>query len=503
MRGTIIRNTASNLLAQGVNIVTALAITPYLIRHLGQDLYGLWILVASLVGYFGLTDLGLRTAVGRFMAQHVARAEHEEINRLVVTAFGLLAATAVVASAFSLVCSLSFQHLFQVMPEQAPIARIVVLVMGLSFALRLPLEVFDGVLIGHARYDLNNGVEISAALARTALCVLLLRRGFSIVALAVSALVVQTAVGAAKMWISYHICPSLSLRPRHWSPPLIRELYGFGIWTFVVFLASQIAFQGGPLVLGSLVGMSAVAVYSIAIRLVRYALQGAGAFTGVLMPIMTGYHSIKDLANEQRLLQDSVLVSLLYAGFMVVVFLIYGGPFIRAWVGPGFEESVPVLWVLTVPMIGWILQYTFFIPAFSKGRHRFLAIAFLVDSLANLLVGVLLVKTVGLVGIAIAILCTSCITMLFITPTYVCRILRIRQLQLWRQTLVPSLGGSLIAGGVLWGLRILFEPGGLLAVGITVGGVASVYFACLYYLFVVRRWGRMPQPSAVRVAGGG
>lgn len=487
MRGTIIRNTASNLLAQGVNIVTALAITPYLIRHLGQDLYGLWMLVASLVGYFGLTDLGLRTAVGRYTAQHVAGAEHELMNRLVVTSLGLLVATAVVASAFSVVCSVLFHHLFQMAPEQVPVGRVLVLVMGLSLALKLPLEVFDGVLIGHARYDLNNAVEISSALVRAALSVLLLWRGFGIVALAVSALAVQAIAGAAKLWLSYHIFPALCLHPRYWSPPLIRELYGFGIWSFVVFLAGQIAFQGGPLVLGSLVGMSAVAVYSIALRLVRYVLQGAAAFTGVLMPVMTGYHSTKDLAGAQRLLQDSVLVSLLYAGFMAAAFLVYGGPFIRAWVGPDFEESAHVLWVLVVPMIGWALQGTFFIPAFSKGRHRFLAIAFLIDALANVLLSVLLVKAVGMMGVAVAILCTSCITMLFITPTYVCRVLQLRQLELWRRTLLPSAGGSLVAGGLLWGTRALLHPLHLPAIGLIVGGAALAYSAAAYHFMVSRR----------------
>lgn len=482
----VLRNTASNVFAQVMNIVTAMFLTPFLVYRLGQDLYGLWILVASLVGYFGLTDIGLRTAVGRFVALHLARDEYEDISKLATTALGLLFVSALVVVFLSMGCSTLFHLFFKVEAEHMSAARLLVLIMGLSFAVKLPMEVFDGILVGHARYDLNNAVEVGAALVRTGLCVVLLLRGFSVVALAVSAVIVHVLSGGAKLAIASRICPSLRIAPHHWTPGIIRELYGFGVWSFVVFLASQLSLHAGPIVLGATVGMSAVAIYSIASRLVRYATRGGAAFTGVLMPMMAAYHSTSNLVQEQRVLQWSISISLTYAGFVAAVFLVFGDSLIRAWVGPGFELSGPVLGMMTVPMIGWVLQGNFFVQAFGKGRHRFLSIVFMIDAVANVALSVVLARRWGVAGVPVAILCTSCITMFFVTPTYVFKLLSIRQPLFWKKVLGPGVVGALSAAGMLMLFRYLYAPTRLLNIALAVGGIGGVYFLCVYYLLIAR-----------------
>ena len=59
-------------------------------------------MLVSLVGYLGLLDLGVRTAVTKYVATHHAAARHEEASRIVSAAlaiFGITGLSAILGSA--------------------------------------------------------------------------------------------------------------------------------------------------------------------------------------------------------------------------------------------------------------------------------------------------------------------------------------------------------------------------------------------------------------------
>ena len=67
-------------------MIAGFVVAPLLVRRLGTTGYGLWIVIGSLSGYFGLLDLGLRGSVGRQLAFHRARSDHEATNRTLSSA---------------------------------------------------------------------------------------------------------------------------------------------------------------------------------------------------------------------------------------------------------------------------------------------------------------------------------------------------------------------------------------------------------------------------------
>src|ERR1017187_7632305 len=77
-----------NWVGVALNIVIGLLISPYIIRKLGSERYGIWVLVFSLVEYLWFFDLGFNTSVTQFVAKYRARNEPEQINRVINT--GLL-----------------------------------------------------------------------------------------------------------------------------------------------------------------------------------------------------------------------------------------------------------------------------------------------------------------------------------------------------------------------------------------------------------------------------
>src|SRR2546430_2245373 len=56
-------------LGVAVNVVVGLVLSPYIVRTLGTERYGIWALVFGLLDYIWFFDLGMNTAVVNFVAR--------------------------------------------------------------------------------------------------------------------------------------------------------------------------------------------------------------------------------------------------------------------------------------------------------------------------------------------------------------------------------------------------------------------------------------------------
>ena len=93
----ILRNSFSNWSSYLVTAVVGFMLTPIVVQSLGNTRYGLWTLVLSITGYFGLLDLGIRSSVSRFLTRHLALNDETGLNRTASTAFVILACGGIVA----------------------------------------------------------------------------------------------------------------------------------------------------------------------------------------------------------------------------------------------------------------------------------------------------------------------------------------------------------------------------------------------------------------------
>src|SRR5659263_266912 len=79
--GSMLR--VSNLFA---NVIVSLLITPFVVHSLGDRMYGFWTLIGTFIGYYGLLDFGLSTAVSRYVAGAIGAQDEKECNRVITSA---------------------------------------------------------------------------------------------------------------------------------------------------------------------------------------------------------------------------------------------------------------------------------------------------------------------------------------------------------------------------------------------------------------------------------
>src|SRR4051812_22980677 len=143
----ILRNVASNWTGFLVNAAVTLALTPYLLHSLGVGRYGIWILASSIVGYYGLLDVGIRAGVTQHLTRFIAIRDFRRASEVISTAVVLLSMLAVVMVMLSLAAALFVPRLFEFEADTAREAAWCILFVGTSSAVQFAFAPFGAVFL--------------------------------------------------------------------------------------------------------------------------------------------------------------------------------------------------------------------------------------------------------------------------------------------------------------------------------------------------------------------
>ncbi|HEX5445015.1 MAG TPA: oligosaccharide flippase family protein [Pirellulales bacterium] len=448
-------NVAWNWAGMLVQMAAGFVVAPYLVHHLGEATYAIWILIGSLAGYFGLLDLGVRGAVGRNMAFRRAQGDAEGMNAILYTALTILCICAFAIVLTTCAASMLFFILFDVPPEYVASTRGALFIIGMNLAIVFPGSVFDAALWSQQRFDLINLTEIPAAIARTVLSVYVVAAGHDLMALALVTFSVTLVSVSVKCALVVQRGGFSRFRRRFLTWDATRCLYGYGIWHFLLSSIRVLLPQVGSLVIGSQLAIRLVTPYSIALRLVGYVTSMVIAATGVLTPVTTAMHA---RANEARLRQvflQGGLCCCSFALFSLSGLAIMAGPLITLWMGADFDTvAARVLLVAAageaLPMSQWVTHSI----VLGMGRHRFWACTSVIELLLSVVFSLSLASPFGLVGIAVAFALPAAIFRGLLQLRYGCQLLHCPLGMYWREATLPALLGTLPA---IAGLTVLMH----------------------------------------------
>src|SRR5437763_1151542 len=146
MRRTIFKNIGANWLVVLTSMMLGFFLTPFVLHHLGETAFGLWILLSSLTDYYGLLDAGTRNAVIRYVARFAAQRDFENLNSVASTMLASYCVLAFILVIVTVIGASRIQEVLQIPPDWESSARPLLLVLGLGMAGRLPLNLFAGIL---------------------------------------------------------------------------------------------------------------------------------------------------------------------------------------------------------------------------------------------------------------------------------------------------------------------------------------------------------------------
>src|SRR5665811_1065715 len=142
----ILKNVGSSWFSLGINIIIGLFLSPFILHRLGDAAFGIWVLIFSITGYYGIFDLGIRSSVIRYISKLTAVEDREGLAKFFNTSLATYTAIGLAATAVTLIGSHFVGSMFQIPAEFLPTARWLFLIVGLSVALGFPLGIFAGIL---------------------------------------------------------------------------------------------------------------------------------------------------------------------------------------------------------------------------------------------------------------------------------------------------------------------------------------------------------------------
>jgi O-antigen/teichoic acid export membrane protein len=423
----LFKNVGSSWFALGVNIVVGILLSPYILHHLGDDAFGLWVLIFSITGYYGLFDLGIRSSIVRYVATYSAIHDNEELNRLISTALLTYSGIGAIAILITLTGSYYLSSIFpKIEPDFLYTARLLFLIVGSAVALGFPVGIFGGVLEGLQRFYLLNFTSISATLLRAILIVVALRHGYGLLTVALVTVSMPLISGMVNAIVVFGILP-LRLRFNNVNRDSLRRIATYSSSTFIIIVAARLRFKTDAMVIGTFLSSAAITYFTIGSRLVDYAGDVVSGLAQVFVPMSSKSDATGDLAGLRRIFVAGNRACALIIFPMAAILIILGKSVIEAWVGARYiATSYPVLIVLVIPTTLMLAQSASGRVLFGMAKHKTLAIVTLMEGGANLFLSILLVRHFGILGDAVGTAIPLACTTLFFLPRHLCHVLKLR-----------------------------------------------------------------------------
>src|SRR5215475_11286518 len=184
------RSILSNWFGLMVLAASTALLTPVMVHHLGAIDYGVWVLASSVLDYYGLLDLGMRSAMFRYVALFRGGSQREEVDRTFSSALLLVTGTAALISMLSVGVAWILPRFIHVKGTTPAVFGWLLFLLGVSAAITFPTRMLATYISAHRRWDLYNAAGIANTITRAILILVILKLGHGMLALAIATVVV-------------------------------------------------------------------------------------------------------------------------------------------------------------------------------------------------------------------------------------------------------------------------------------------------------------------------
>jgi len=485
----ILINAVAQWAVTGLSAILGLLIVPFLILKLGQDGYGLVVIILGIAGICALADMGISGALARQLAESLGRKDNDAFNEYASTASIINLAVGGACALSVLLLAVPMARAFR-LPEALFRDGVILLrTFGaahvlLTFAMFTP----RAVLASHNRFDLACVIDAARRLMQTVgLFVVLSLTSLGLVGWALVCIVVDTAVAGLLWRAAFRAERRLRISPRWFRRGRVRSLYGLGGHLTVLQVSGQLSVSADPFILTACLGPGSVSLYRPPGQVIGAMSQLVTTLAGQLHPLATQAHVQGDRESLKRILFQGTKFTMLMGSVACAIVISLAEPLCKVWLGgalgEGYKTAAAVLTIQAVTALGAFAAGTQWPVLLGMRKTAFAAYGRLALALVNIAASWLLVRyaRLGVIGVVIP---TMVIELVWrpVLGWYVCKTAAFRIREYFQQAYLAPLviGSALTAVGLqieqfapvekAWGLFV-----GALALAST--GAALVWFA--------------------------
>ena len=390
-----------------LNTVVGLLYTPYMLRMMGQSEYGLYSLVASVIAYLTVLDLGFGNAIVRYTAKFRAEKKTEEQYEMFGMFFLLYLVIGIIAFGIGLGLYFNVGTLFgdTMTAVELGRARIMMLLLVANLAFTFPMSIWGSIIQAYEDFVFQKSLNIFRIILNTAVMICLLHFGYKAVAM----VVVQTIFNVLTLVVNFIYCRRklnihIYFRFKHFHWGFLKEVAIYSFWIFLNAIMDRVYWSTGQFVLGAIVGTAAVAVFAIAIQLEGMYMQFSTAISSVFLPKVTAMvatnrsrKEISDLFIRTGRIQYIVLAYILSG------FIIFGRQFIELWAGAGYTDAYIISLLFFIPLTVPLIQNLGITILQARNEMKFRSVLYIIIALVSLAMQIVLTRFFGGIGCAMGV----------------------------------------------------------------------------------------------------
>ena len=436
-------------------IATAFLLTPFMLRHLGDQRYGMWSLTYSLMDYCWLLELGFRSATLNFVAFYHAKSDQDTVNSVINTSLIYFTCIGLLVGLLAGLLSPVIPGFFQVTPELRREFQSLLVLVGVSWGLGAIFLVFQASLEGLQRFDVLSRIAIVTNCLRVGLWTWVLAAGHGTLALVSVFLVVQLGSYGCHIWFLKRILIGLRLSWSYFSGAWLRKLSGYGLHSFLATMSQQAVTQTPPLVIGHFMPVAFVGYYNVANRLLTSTISDIVIRVGLVSSPKSAELAAKgDLAGAGNLTLHANRYCLLLVLPLCILLGVYGRDMLTLWIGADRAAStMPLLLPLLLGAGVIASQFNSGAVLYGVAGHQGYAKGFVAEAIIGVLAMIAVAPRFGAIGVAWVVAIVGTLNRGLLTSWLVCRRLGIS----WRRFIASIYGRPLAVGAAVFGLAWLIR----------------------------------------------
>ncbi len=404
---SLAKKSIANFIGGIVPAVASLLTVPIIVSRLGAVEYGLFTLVTAVVGYFALIDINVTAGSVKYLSEHHAREEHEQINQVISFGgfiyfmIGLLGGLGIFMFADTLVSSF-----FNVPENLHVVARVTLQIASFAFFFSQIQVYLLSIPQSLQRYDISGKFESAFGALTSISTVLVVLFGGGLVEIMVVRLGLSIVNCGLLLHLVRKILPFAKLA--YPDKDTIHKLASFSAYSYFSRIAEITHLNGDKLLLGALSNMQTVAFYSVPSLLVNRVFGLIHRLGRVIFPASSALAA----NNQHDDLRHIYLVSTRYYiylnGSLCLLLSIFSRELLHYWAGSIFGSSAAQILVL-------IAATTFFdsltnLPSLVSdglGKPIYTSVLSVLRTASCMALGYFFIRSFGYIGIAWAYLLTS------------------------------------------------------------------------------------------------
>ena len=413
----LLKNIFSNWAGTGVTAIIAFIMSPFLVHTLGKDAYGVWTLIFSIVAYSNFFDAGMKQSLAKYIPKYYGTKNFVGLNQIINSALLIYMITGILIIIFTLVVSFFFVDLIKCPPELLYSMQIALILIGLNQAISFFFMPVAALGPFH-RYDILNTIEICKSIIIALLFYFFLINSHGIVTMAIIIFTGSIFTLSTKRFIQQRLVPQIEISKKHIDRSKIKTLLNYGSISFFIVISWLVIFNTDNIVIGMYISTSAVTVYTIAGTIINYLRTIISSIGVPLVPTVSHLESNSQYSQINDIYKKLTKYLFYLTSCICIGIFFFIDDFINLWMGPGFEQTIEIVYILIIPASIYLPQVIANSILLGINKHKLLLKILVCEAVSNVILSLILVQKWGIYGVALGTAIPQFIIYSFVYPYF-------------------------------------------------------------------------------------